>query len=85
VGSSVVGFLQHATEWSGGSVVALEEPPDAVSREALSINGVVQAVGDNYIDGETHAVNGSAAALSISEACRAPRSIKRTASTTRDR
>ena len=38
------------------SVVALEELPEAVSSEALSINGVGQAVGDSYIDGETHAV-----------------------------
>ncbi len=49
-GRSLVDLLLHGTEWSG-SVVALEELPDAVSSEALSINGVGQAVGDSYIDG----------------------------------
>ena len=42
-GRSLVDLLLHGTEWSG-SVVALEELPDAVSSEALSINGVGQAV-----------------------------------------
>ena len=46
----------YAVEWSDGSVVTLAGLAGSVSSEAVGINDKGQAVGDSYLDGESHAV-----------------------------